>query len=188
MSNDLIKFWLNQCNKRDKANALLKKYQYHHDWIKQGELGGLHARVNNKYFEPDENGKFYIAQAIWHDTPSARNYVEKPLLFDIIAWHPDNPRKWYSYCGETGLYLGEKAHFEASIHKEPLTLHSTPLAWLRSGCKGCALLDHHGLNRLYGLQEVICEDVAHGTRVEQGLSLYYKRNMPRISVASQVGV
>lgn len=65
---------------------------------------------------------------------------------------------------------------------EPLQLHSSPLAWLQSGCKGSVLLDHRGLNHLYGLQDVVCEDVAHGTRIERGLALYHKRNFPRLSV------
>jgi hypothetical protein len=155
---------------------------YCHDWLKCGDLGGIHARPTGKYFEPDNDGDFFIAQAVWYDQPSAYNYVEEPALFDIIAWHPENPRQWYYLRGETGLILGEKAMFEAGTFGEPLQLHSSPLTWLRSGCKGSVLLDHHALNRLYGLQDVVCEDVAHGTRIEIGLALYHKRNSPRLSV------
>lgn len=187
MINDIISFWLYQCNERDAAYDLLTSYQYSHKWTQYGDLGGIYAKPSGKYFEPDDNGDLFIAQAIWYDIPCILNYVEEPLLFDVIAWKPEAPRQWYFYRGESGLILGEKAIFEASIHKKPLILHSTPFAWLRSGCKGCVLLDCHGLNRLYGLKNVICEDVAHGTRIEQGLSLYYRKNMPHLSVPAQNG-
>ena len=90
---NLIEFWLYQCAARREAYALLEQCQYYHDWIKYGDLGGIHARITGKYFEPDDDGDFFIAQAVWYDQPSARNYVEEPMLFDIIAWHPENPRQ-----------------------------------------------------------------------------------------------
>lgn len=187
--SDMIKFWLNECcHLQSKASNLLESYQYKHDWIRHGDIGGIHAKPTGKYFEPDETGELFIAQGVWYDPPSLHNSVEEPLLFDVIAWHPENPRQWYFYHGEMGLILGERAYFEASLFDEHLSLYSTPFSWLRSGCKGSVLLDHHGLNRLYRLKEVVCEDVAHGTRIEKGLSLYYLQNMPRLSIPAHGGV
>ena len=181
---DLISFWLYQCCFRAEAYSLLNLFQYSHEWIKYGDLGGVYAVPTGKFFEPHEHGSFFVAQAVWYDMPSAHNEIEEPLLFDIIAWHPEKPRQWYFLRGEAGLILGEKAMFQAAILHEPLLLHSSPLAWLRSGCKGCVLLDYHGLGRLYGLKNLICEDAAHGARIEQGMTRYHKRNFPRLSFSA----
>lgn len=187
MTHGLTSFWLNQCNESGKAYKLLESYQYHHKWTKYGDLGGIHARISGKYFEHDENGVFYIAQAVWYDTPCMLNYVESPCLQDIIAWHPDNPSKWYFYRGETGLILGEKAYFESGVFHTPLPIKATPFSWLKSGCQGITLLDHHGLNKLYGLKEVVCEDMAHGLRLEKGLNIYFRRSIPSISIPKHNG-
>jgi len=187
-NSDLVKFWLNECCPLQlKSCNLLASYQYCHNWLKYGDIGGIHAKVSGKFFTLDDGGEFYIAQAVWYDQPTAHNYVDAPCLFDIIAWQPDAPRQWYFLRGEAGLILNEKALFEAGLWKEPLTLRSTPFAWLRAGCVGSVLLDHHGLNRLYGLSEIVCEDLAHGNRVEAGLSHYYRKNMPRLSVPAFQG-
>ncbi|MCB1782974.1 MAG: hypothetical protein KDI13_03185 [Alphaproteobacteria bacterium] len=185
--DNLISFWLHQCNARTQAYDLLENYQYCHNWIAHGDLGGIYARITGRYFELDEDGDFFVAQAVWYDPPSLHNPVEEPLLIDVIAWHPQKPKQWYFYRGEPGLILGERALFDARIFQESLTLHSTPFNWLRAGCKGCVLLDQHGLNHLYGLKDVVCEDIAHGTRIEEGLSLYYLKNMPRLSVPAHGG-
>lgn len=178
---DLTQYWLNRCQTK-KSYDLLSEYQYRHDWCQYGDIGGLNVRLSGKFFEQDDDGDFMIAQPVWLDPPSLYNPVEKPLLFDLIVWHPEDPHRWYFMRGEPGLILGERALFKSSICREPLLLHTTPFAWLKSGCTGSVLLDHHGLNKLYCLKEVVCEDINHGTRIEKGLSMYYLKNMPRISV------
>lgn len=179
MSN--ISFWLNNCQS-DHAYKTLSDYGYEHNWILHGDIGGIHARISGKYFEPDEDGDFFIAQPVWESQPCLYNYVEEPILYDIIAWHPSKPGDWYFYRGETGLILNEWELLESSLYKEPVKLHSTPFAWLQSGCEGSVLLDHHGLSKLYGLSEVVCEDIEHGTRLEKGLSMYYRANLPHLTV------
>ncbi len=178
---DLIRFWLDHCQS-SRAYSLLEEHGYIHNSYMHGDIGGLNARMSGRFFELDENGEFMIAQAVWRDTPSPSNPVGDPILYDIIAFHPGRPNKWYFLRGEPGLILGEKAHHRASLFDEPLIIHSNPFSWLTSGCVGSVLLDHHGLNQLYGLHEIICENVEHGTRIETGLSIYYKTNMPRFSV------
>ena len=181
---DNISFWLDYCQ-APKAYTLLEKHGYKHDSIQHGDIGGIKAKISGKFFERCERGNFMIAQAIWEDTPSISNLVEEPILFDIITWHPESHHRWYFLRGEHGLILSERSVFESSIFGDPLTLHSTPFAWLKSGCQGSVLLDQHGLNRLYGLNEVICENTDHGKRLERGLSMYYMKNMPRLSVIKE---
>lgn len=177
-----ISFWLNHCQS-DHAYSLLAQYGYKHDWIKHGDIGGITARISGRFFEWDKDGDFYIAQPIWRDIPSGKNLVTEPILYDVIAWTPSNPAQWYFLRGEHNLILGEKAMHRASICNEPIQLHATPFAWLKAGCRGSVLLDCHGLDRLYGLSEVVCESVDQGKRIKKGLSMYYLKNMPRLSVS-----
>jgi hypothetical protein len=167
---DNTSFWLNCCQS-SKAHKVLRHHSYNHDPIKHGDLGGIKARISGKFFEWDRDGDFYIAQAVWREAPSLNNPVEFPILYDIIAWQPDSPHQWYFLRGEAGLVLGEKSLSRANLIDEPLRLHSTPMAWLKSGCKGSVLLDHYGLGKLYGLQNIICENIEHGTRLERDLSM-----------------
>lgn len=182
---DNIPYWLNHCH-TDQPYALLESYGYKHDWIKHGDIGAVKATTSGKYFELDECGDLMVVQGVWYDTPALYNPVDEPMLFDVISWHPASPRKWYFLRGECGLILGEKSLFQSSILHKPLRLHATPFGWLKSGCEGSVILDHHGLNRLYGLKELVCEDIEHGTRLEKGLNMYYRTNIPRLRVPAPV--
>ncbi len=183
--SDLISFWLNQCNPASKKTYdLLAQYQYNHDWIKHGDLGGLNVKTSGKYFEPDECGEYMIAQGIWYDQPSLSNWVDESMLFDVIAWHPEEPKRVYFYRGEPSLILGERFMFEANILGKPLMLKRSPFDWLKSGCEGSVLLDKHSLSRLYGLNDVVCTDVDHGERIQAALSQRYLENIPNISIPS----
>ncbi len=189
MQETLVSFYINHCFATERAEILLQSYGYEHNALSFGYVGGSNVKTSGRYFEPNAEGEFMIVQAVWHDIPSMDNPLAEDdlLLFDLICWHPKEPRKWYFLRGEAGLILGEKAMFEASVFEKPLQLHRTPFAWLQSGCRGSVLLDHHGLNRLYGLQsEVICENIEHGERIEKGLSLYYRKNMPRITIPAHL--
>ncbi len=181
----LLSFFVSKCFETDRAEALLEEYGYRHEPFRLGYVGGGNVRISERYFEPDPEGNFMIVQGVWHDIPSMDNPLEEDelLLFDLIAWHPDKPRKCYFLRGEPGLILGEKAMSNALLVDKPLQLHRTPLGWLQSGCAGSVLLDTHSIGRLSGLQgEVICEDIEHAERIERGLGLYHKTNMPRLSV------
>lgn len=177
----ITSFWLYQCQSKQ-AYTLLEQYGYYHDELKYGDIGGLKVRLSGKRFEPCENGPFMIALAVWQDTPSWDNNIEDPILNDIIAWRPEAPSQWYFYRGEQGLVLNERSMFECTLLDNPLIIHSTPLAWLQSGCRGCVLLDEHALKHLQGVNDVICEDVHHGTQIENSMHAYLMQGMPNLSV------
>lgn len=183
----LLNVFVNQCFETDKADAVLEEYGYRHEPFRLGYVGGGNVRISGRYFEPDPEGAFMIVQGVWHDVPSLDNPLpdEGLLLYDLICWHPKTPLKWHFFRGEAGLILGERAMFEASTFAETLQLHRTPFSWLQSGCAGSVLLDQNALGRLYGLQgEVICESLEHAERIDKCLSLYYRTNMPRLSVSA----
>lgn len=184
---NLISFWLNSCQSGE-GYDLLRCYGYEHDQFNHGDIGGAKVKTADSFFEYDNSGEFMILQAVWEDQPARGNEVRHPIIYDIIAWHPRSPRKWFFLRGEPCLILGERAYFDATIHHEPLLLKPHPLAWLKSGCEGAVLLDHHGLNRLYGLKKVICANEAHSHRVRKGLQQYYLLNTPDVYIQPSEGL
>ncbi len=180
---NLLAAFVNEYFRTDDAQALLRDHGCLFDPWETGYQGGAKIRVSGRFFQHDEGGNFCVVTPVYlGPTPTLREPVENPVIADLVAWHPSNPGKWHFLRGEAGLILGERAMFEASIFGEPLRLYRTPFAWLQTGCAGSVLLDHHGLNRLYGLREVVCKNIEHGERIERGLSLFYRKNMPSISV------
>lgn len=176
-----ISYWLKHCHDAE-PYVLLEQFQYKHDWLALGDLGGMRARISGKFFEWDSDGDFYVMQGVWRDIPAPLNPVDEPILYDVICWHPDRPQRWHFLRGECGLILGERAVHRANICNEALQLYRTPFDWLKAGCNGAVLLDKYGLNRLYGLPELICENVEHGKSIEVALHSYYLSNIPRLSV------
>ena len=73
--------------------------------------------------------------------PSIYQAVERPLLIDLIAWRPADLACWWYRTGE-GDVLGIDNLDLAHIEGWPISLHRTPLDWLRAGCRGAVLLDH----------------------------------------------
>lgn len=185
---DTISFWLDHC-----VHCSLQTYEvlaqagYTHDWLNQGDLGGIRARIEGRFFTPDPEGVFWIAQPVWQETPTAFHYVESPLLEDIIVWQPHQPERWSFLRGETGLILGEKNLVYSQLAGEKTVLHKTPLDWLKARSAGSVLLDRHGLHRLLGVAEVICADVKHGREIKEQLNNYCLSQMPKLFVASQQG-
>ena len=89
---DIISHWLENCIYGSlQAYKALAQAGYQHDWIRHGDLGGIRARIDGRFFEPDRYGEFWVAQPIWVEQPTAFHYVENPILEDIIAWQPAQP-------------------------------------------------------------------------------------------------
>lgn len=184
--NNNITFWLEHCVcGSSQAYEILTQAGYTHDWMKQGDLGGIKARIDGRFFEPDPDGEFWIGQPVWVEQPTAYHYVENPILEDIIAWQPAQPDIWYFHRGETGLILGEENLVYAQLAGEKAVLHRTPLDWLKAGRTGCVILDQHGLHRLLDVTEIVCADVKHGMEVKEKLNRYCLRQMPKFYVSSQ---
>ncbi len=186
MTDGNIVFWLNYCiSYSPQVYKALAQAGYHHDWIRHGDLGGIRAQIDGRFFEPDPDGEFWIAQPVWVEQPTGFHYVENPILEDLIAWQPAQPDIWYFLRGETGLILGEENLVFAQLAGEKAVLHRTPLDWLKAGRKGAVLLDEHGLHRLLDVAEIVCADVKHGTEVKEKLNRHCLRQMPKFYVSSQ---
>lgn len=183
-----ISFWLDQCVYGSlQTYEVLAQAGYTHDWLNQGDLGGIRARIEGRFFTPDPEGAFWVAQPVWQENPTAYNYVESPLLDDIIVWQPHQPERWSFLRGEIGLILGEQNLFHSQFAGEKAVLHKTPLEWLKARSAGSVLLDWHGLHRLLDFPAVVCTDVKHGMELREQLNTFCLRQMPEFYVPSQQG-
>ena len=107
-----------------------------------GGLAVARIRTTGRLWVSEPAGMPAFILPVWDGpAPSIYSGVENPVLIDMIAWRPDDPARWWYRTGE-GAVLGvdhlDLAHTEAW----PISLHRTPLDWLRAGCRGAILLDH----------------------------------------------
>jgi hypothetical protein len=58
-------------------------------------------------------------------------------LVDLVAWCPKSPDRYWLYAGDAA-WLGAVA--PPHLDPFPVVVHPTPLAWLRAGAQGIALL------------------------------------------------
>ncbi len=108
--------------------------------------GGLAvARIDTtgRLWMPESTGTPAFILPVWAGpAPPIYCGVENPVLIDMIAWRPDDPARWWYRQGEVDLVLGDAHLVDAHTEGWPISLHRTPLDWLRAGCRGTVLLDH----------------------------------------------
>ena len=143
---DLTWEWLALPDTRHGDRRLLERQGVTRDAIHRAG-GQAVARISTagRLWMPEPTGTPAFILPVW-DGPAPSIYcgVENPVLIDMIAWRPDDPARWWYRQGEVDVdvVLG-KAHLDLA-HTEgwPISLHRTPLDWLRAGCRGAILLDH----------------------------------------------
>ena len=105
-----------------------------------GGLAWARIITAGRGFDFDHAGTPAIIQPVWRGlAPSIESDVERPNLADMIAWHPAEPRRWWYRWDCDSPALGDE-YVEDAHAAGPLFCHLTPLAWLRSGCRGTVLL------------------------------------------------
>jgi hypothetical protein len=64
------------------------------------------------------------------------------MLIDMIAWQPNDPTHWWFRLGDVVVDLGVEHLDLAHTEGRSISLHRTPLDWLRADCRGACLLDY----------------------------------------------
>ncbi len=107
-----------------------------------GGLAVARIGTTGRLWMPEPTGTPSFIQPVW-DGPAPSIYcgVENPVLIDMIAWRPDDPPCWWYRTGDSHA-LGADHLDLAHVEGWPISLHRTPLDWLRAGCRGAVLLDH----------------------------------------------
>ena len=107
--------------------------------------GGLSAsRIHQigRTFTPAGYGRLHLVLPVWAGpAPNIFEAVERPVLLDLLAWHPDNAELWLYRIGAAGLILGEDRYLEALRSCQPFRAFATPLEWLQADCHGAVFLD-----------------------------------------------
>ena len=92
---------------------------------------------------------------------------KNPYVADLVAWSLQAPNSFATALGtgEGCELLG--AWSACRTDRSPLTVHRTPLAWLKAGCEGCVVLKQEGggfwLNKAGA--PFVCEDAEHAKAV-----------------------
>ena len=107
-----------------------------------GGLAWARIAPAGRTFIRSDAGKIHLIQPVWNGpAPSIYEAVEDPILMDLIAWRLDDPTTWFYRVSAQGAVLGSEALDSAHAEGTAIVLHTTPLAWLQSGCRGSVLLE-----------------------------------------------
>ncbi len=107
-----------------------------------GGLGWARVATTGRLYMPSSAGDVAIIMPVWAGpAPSIYEAVEHPRLADLLAWDPEEPRRWRYRQGAPGPVLGAGNLGLAHSEGWPITFELTPLAWLVAGCLGAVLLD-----------------------------------------------
>lgn len=121
------------------------------------------------FFDYEEGGIDHIIQPVWFWNFRSKKHE----IFDLVAWHPKNPKIWHFRKG-IGNYLGThgaSCHFEGNY---PVLFTRTPLEFLLWDCEGVMpLWTSDGLCMgLKGfISAAIAQDDAHARIISKLLKL-----------------
>ena len=86
------------------------------------------------------------------------------LIEDLVAFFPDDSERWWRRRGDVDFL---SAYNQSPWQLSSLTVHETPLAWLRAGCTGICILDWgFDPNTLLGAGQLLFKTPALRTRFE----------------------
>ena len=92
-------------------------------------------------------------------------------IIDTVAWLPSNPARWWT-LHNTGCAIGDDQLHYAEFWREPVTLHSNPLAWLAADGDGAVVTDWIMSSPvLRSVPTIITYDHEFGREVERRLTM-----------------
>lgn len=139
-----------------------------------GLIGVAHIEMEGTHWQPEESGIPTLIIPVGMDNSFGR-------IVDLVALQTVNPRIWWLRTG-IGAMLGYWNLEEAAYFQQQLTVHATPLDWLKADCEGICILDWKGYLPIWlsDIKQIHCPDVMTGQR----LSTTLERNiaLPEIRV------
>jgi len=128
------------------------------------------APEGDSTYQPIDSGELaYIIPAMPLAAPWERGFPSDDPG-DLIAWRLSHPGHWWRRTGALPI-LNPDAINRAEIMREPLAVHSSPLAWMQAGGNGCVVLDPRANLQLYfgGVQRIAADTVDLGEAIERCL-------------------
>jgi hypothetical protein len=126
------------------------------------------------FYDPSEGGQIAIVQPC---ASCPEPYF--PEVIDLCAWFPSNPNKWWMRTGCAPV-LALDALERAAFFDKPLTIHKTPLDYLRSGCVGTVILRDSAF-WLGGARRFLVPDNETASSIAQ----CFKSELPEIRVRAE---
>lgn len=140
-----------------------------------GAIGYSPIRTSGDLYEPADHGQGAVLVGVRDDDDGE--------LIDIVAFDPERPAKFWRRTG-AAVFLGWRAVEIADHYLEPLTLHPTPLHWLRHGCEGAVFLDLGRRLSFWtaGISEIRTLSPDFGRAIERRLADESRTAVPRVMV------
>ena len=183
---ELIFIWQSHAlNMKGQAHLVLREHEFTQSSLDREDIGGAYVKKHGRFFDFDASGQFMILQGIWEYNDEN---PEEPILCDMIAWHPSQPKEILFLRGEEGGLLGEKSLFMAQTFQDDLSIYETPFDWLKNDSNGCVLLDVKSIHELIGVSRVICTNSYFGKFLKTQLTQYIYRGFPEFYVSAQGGL
>lgn len=139
----------------------------------------------------DKLGRFYLAEdgqpafllPVFDGPTSGGDYSRCPVrdVLDFVAWLAADPAQFWTLRGESWALGADQAGIAAWADSGPLTVHQSPVAWLRAGCRGCCVLDwsSDGPSRLGRANHLIAANRDHAAKLKRWTTPTVR--VPRIS-------
>ena len=140
---DLMAEWLGTSSLNSRQRTQLEELGITREAVHLGAgLGWMRVSTTGRLYMPSDAGDVAIIQPVWvGPAPSIYQAVEHPRLADLLAWHPEEPTRWWYRLGTPGIALGADNLGLAHSEGWPISFATTPLAWLLGNCRGAVLLE-----------------------------------------------
>lgn len=137
-------------------------------------VGVQHVAVAGDRYEPSDGGAFAFVTPVrvadaTLDLIDDIDHLSAPSfgdLIDLVAWHPDTPSRWATRLGNATFLGAVPPQLEGA---SPVRIRRTPLAWLRAGAAGLAVLSRNRLHAqrvLLQCRQLEAEDDDHRRTIE----------------------
>lgn len=116
----------------------------------------------------ERGGRFLVGEGAPH---VVQPVIEACGLIDLVAWRPDASMRWGLVSG-LGWLLNADTCLGSRWDAERLTLHATPLDWLRADAVGGVVLDWDSpdLTWLRGFAQIDCGNDMVAASIARALS------------------
>lgn len=127
------------------------------------------------FYEPFDRGQIAIVQSCAR-CPEPYS----PDVIDLVAWLPGNPGQWWVRIGCAPVLDLDEID-RAAFFGTALTVHGTPLDYLRAGCTGTVILRDAPF-WLGGVQRIIAPDRETANRIAAS----FKTEIPQLRTVKEL--
>lgn len=135
---------------------------------------GRISPIGNGLFEPSEDGRPQLILPVF----------EGGALVDLVAFATSDPFGWRLRTGN-GWALGLEWGLDELVDQENVTLHASPLDWLRGDCQGLCLVDWTSpqVAQLLQISNINCADERLASLIGEAVARHNR--LPTINIVGR---